>query len=238
MKASPPQLFDLRSHAPGERLLVAAISFPRCRPVHPQMQLGWYDVEIRTDADTMVSHVHNLHCFLSDFPTRGPTKFEAAYALSPAPTTTPRTPPPMTRLDKAEAMGSPLSSLGSSDDEANPDVISLSSGSEGDASPKRQPPRIIPKRPSSGRTPSEKPYILLSPLHTSRPRRESSKRSASPEPLPPQKRRRRYNTEVSENRTLSAVSHEVRLVELQLNARLTLASVPPISAILQPYDTG
>ena len=46
MKNRPPKLFSLKG-VPAEKLLVAALSFRRCKPGHGRMKLGWYDKRIK-----------------------------------------------------------------------------------------------------------------------------------------------------------------------------------------------
>ena len=46
VKKQPPVLYDVKGPDIKERLVVAAISFPRCKPGHSKLQLGWYDQEL------------------------------------------------------------------------------------------------------------------------------------------------------------------------------------------------
>ncbi|KAI0721127.1 hypothetical protein C8T65DRAFT_786041 [Cerioporus squamosus] len=49
----PLALYDVNGADVKDRLVVAARSFPKCKPGHPKLQLGWYDKELEV-ADTVV----------------------------------------------------------------------------------------------------------------------------------------------------------------------------------------
>ncbi|TFK88097.1 hypothetical protein K466DRAFT_87058 [Polyporus arcularius HHB13444] len=65
-KQRPPTLYDVRGSDVQERLVVAAKSFPRCKPGHSKLQLGWYDNEFQAStvlrSSSLTTH---LYAFLS-----------------------------------------------------------------------------------------------------------------------------------------------------------------------------
>ena len=49
VKQSPPKLYNVRGSKLKSRLLIAAASFPRCKPLHAQTKLGFYDTELEME---------------------------------------------------------------------------------------------------------------------------------------------------------------------------------------------
>ena len=50
-KDHPLKLYDVRSSKARNRLLIAAMSFRQCKPLHAQAQTGFYDKEIEMEIE-------------------------------------------------------------------------------------------------------------------------------------------------------------------------------------------
>ena len=123
MKNRPPKLFSLKG-APAEKLLVAALSFRRCKPGHGRMKLGWYDKRIKDARPRAIrsgdraSAARPSRAAAAGAPLASIVVVPPSAPATEAPGSTPRTPP----LTGSTADESPLSPLTSYDGDDDDDI--------------------------------------------------------------------------------------------------------------------